>query len=163
MRKRRPTIRIDKWLVALNLEDTKRVQRDVEAPAYMCECELCALWKSNYKTVLPRDYLHQLARACIDLDYPTELYESSNDINHLYVRIQFHIVGELLEGPISYSRNEVGRNMYYSEVQKSPWVSVALTNHSEAYDYHPEYKDSISGKIILVDMRLALPNMAKNA
>ena len=158
MKQRRPTIRIDDWKIALNLEDTKSVQRDEAAPAYNCGCDLCRKWKAIYKKLLPETYLGQLTRAFIDLDYPTELYESDSNKNGVSIRIQFHIVGKILDGPITYSHREDGRHMFYSEIRKDPWLTVALTKHSETYDYHPEYTDSKSGDIILVDMRLFLPH-----
>jgi len=156
MSDRRPTVPIDSWKIALNLQDTKSIQRDSKAPAYNCECNLCQSWKTQYKEILPQSIFLELRRAMVDLDYPTELYEYGKENGNSLVRIHFHIVGKVLSGPQPSQPTELGRHLHYSEIQQTPFVSISVIRHSESYEYQPEYKKNKSGEVILLDMRLAL-------
>lgn len=156
MTERRPTVPIDEWRIALNLSDTRLVQKDRSAPAYNCECNLCQRWKEQYRELLPESLYKELSRAQINLDYPTELYEYGRQSENSLVRIHFHIVGKVLSGPQTSQPKETGRHLHYSEVRESPLVSISVIRHSESlYEYHPEYNKTKSGEIILLDIRLA--------
>ena len=158
MSDRRPTISINAWRVALNLEQTKSIQRDRNAPAYNCGCNLCVRWKKHYRKLLPSSLYMELSRALVDLDNPSELYEQSKDEGLSLIRVNFHIIGKILRGPQPAQPTEYGRHLYYSEIQKTPYVAIAVIRHAESYEYQPEYKKSSAGEAILLDMRVGLPS-----
>ena len=117
MKKQRPTIPIDVWKIAVNLEHTQNVQKDTKAPAFNCGCKLCKNWKASYKTLLPEGFYNQLSRSCIDLEYPTELYEFEKKNHGSHIRVQFHIVGKILDGPQTVQKTNSGRQLFYKEIR----------------------------------------------
>lgn len=159
MKQRRPTIPISQWRIALNFEETSKVQNQKGTPAHGCSCESCEYWRLTYSSILPEQILEQLLRLGIGIDTPSDVYEHGEEEDGRAFRVIFHVVGKFLSGSEYYKYDELlDRNLLnYQILRDRPYFSIVVLPHSESYDVAPEYKKNKDGELITIDMRLSIP------
>ncbi len=155
--KRRLTIPVFKWRLAIHLEATRNLQNQKGTPAHNCECDLCRLWREAYPELIPETLLSELKRVGIDLNFPTEFYDSNSnsDTSDMCCRIMFHAVGKVLSGPGSSIANKrLGENvMNYITVREQPYFSIMVLSERNSYEAAPVLTDSSVGEILCFDIR----------
>ncbi|TQV76858.1 hypothetical protein FLL45_02565 [Aliikangiella marina] len=159
MNKLRPTIPIANWKVALNIEESQKVQNQESVPAFNCDCESCEHWRKMYEKVLPEGILLELKRLGINLDTPSDAYEHGSGEDGRHFRIIFHIVGRILSGPEAYRcEQQIDSSVLnYQVTRETPYFSIVVLPYAESYDKGPIYEKSKKGELITIDMRLSIP------
>jgi hypothetical protein len=157
MKKRRPTIPLFLWKLAVNTESTKQIQNHSSSPAHNCECEWCLLWRNQVEELLPDTIKEQLLRIGIDLNRPSELYKFGQDIDHYSMRVIYHLVGKVLSGPIQRIDKDGDKFLTYQTVRKVPYFSLNVIPENQSLEYCPKLNDSSAGDVIIVDFRLDVP------
>ncbi|MDG9667787.1 hypothetical protein ONV78_08595 [Hahella sp. CR1] len=158
MKMRRPTIPIAKWKLATHLEATHEIQNQKGVPAYGCDCEWCFNWKHYWKVVLPEELQEQLKRVGVELDHPTDLYEFKSDEDGSSIRVIYHAVGKILEGPNQWKSTDIGEVLMYSTIREHPYLSLVVFPQSQSYDKAPVLKNRSAGELVRIDLRLVIPN-----
>ncbi|CAM2809386.1 hypothetical protein SHLO109777_01935 [Shewanella loihica] len=158
MKKQRPTIPVGTWKLATNLEATRQIQGQAGVPAYKCDCEWCTKWRHCFSEVLPNDLLDQLSRIGIELEAPTDLYRYDSDENGFSIRVVYHAVGKILEGPTQWTSNDMGEMLMYSTLREDPHLSLVVFPQSQSHDAGPSFKTKKEGDLIRIDMRLKVPS-----
>lgn len=158
MKKLRPTIPVNEWKLAIHLEATRDIQNQVGNPAYGCECQSCVDWKNSYQEFLPAEIMSQLKRIGIELENPTDLYQFEESKDGCNLRVVYHVIGKILEGPNPWSKNEMGDMLMYKEIRKTPYASLVVFPQSQSHDYAPVQKDTSAGDLIRLDLRLLMPS-----
>ena len=156
MKLQRPTIPLAKWKLATDLQATLTIQNQQGMPAYNCNCQWCIHWRNRYKSVLPTQLRQQLLRIGVDLNHPTDLYKMNNDENSTSIRVIFHAVGKILEGPNPWCQNDSSQALMYVPIQEQPYVSLVILPQSQSYGAAPILKDLPSSQLICIDLRLEL-------
>ena len=157
MKKQRPTIPIAKWKLATHLEATREIQNQKGVPAYGCDCEWCFNWKNCLKVVLPEELQEQLTRVGVELDHPTDLYKFEGDESGSSIRVVYHAVGKILEGPRQWKSTDVGEILIYSTIRKQPYLSLVVFPQSHSHDQAPILNNKSAGELIRIDLRLVIP------
>jgi hypothetical protein len=67
----RPTIPLDLWKTAVDLEATRAIQDQPGTPAYGCQCDQCRYWTKAAANVLPESLFDQFLRIGIAPKRPT--------------------------------------------------------------------------------------------
>ena len=125
--KRRPTIQFLDWKIALDLEETARVQSSKDVPAYNCQCEDCETWRSRYPKVLPENILKQLVRLKINIDKPSDVYKFGRGY-----RVSFHCVGRILSEPSVFKLDENGEEIRsFTALEHAPHLSFIVHKQSK--------------------------------
>lgn len=158
MKNLRPTIPVQEWKLAVHLEATRGVQNQAGNPAYGCECKSCKDWRNAFEEFLPNELKSQLKRVGIELEHPTDLYRFDASKEGCHLRIVYHAIGKILEGPNSWSKNEDGDVLMYKEVSDNPNISLVVLPQSQLHDHAPTHKDTSTGDLIRFDFRLLLPS-----
>ncbi|HAS8156417.1 hypothetical protein [Vibrio vulnificus] len=158
MKKQRPTIPIAEWKLATHLEATREIQNQKGVPAYGCDCEWCFKWKRSLTVLLPKDLQEQLTRAGVELAHPTDLYKFDSDKSGACIRVVYHAVGKILEGPNQWTSTSTGEILMYSTIREQPYLSLVVFPQSQSYDKCPVLKNTSSGDLVRIDFRLVIPN-----
>lgn len=158
MKKQRPTIPIAEWKLATHLEATREIQNQKGVPAYDCDCEWCFKWKHCFETVLPEELQEQLTRVGVELDHPTDLYKYESDEHGACVRVVFHAVGKILEGPNQWKSTDMGEMLMYSIIRENPYLSLVVFPQSQSHDESPVLKNTSAGELVRIDLRLVISN-----
>ncbi|WP_105168165.1 hypothetical protein [Pseudoalteromonas sp. T1lg23B] len=158
MKKQRPTIPIAEWKLATHLEATREIQNQKGVPAYGCDCEWCFNWKHCLKVLLPEELQGQLTRVGVELDHPTDLYKYESDENGSSIRVVYHAVGKILEGPNQWKSTDMGEMLMYSTIREQPYLSLVVFPQSQSHDEAPVLKNTSAGELVRIDLRLAIPN-----
>lgn len=158
MKKQRPTIPIAELKLATHLEATRQIQNQKGVPAYGCYCEFCFYWKHSLKIVLPEELQHQLTRVGVELEHPTELYEFESDEIGSCIRVVYHVVGKILEGPCQWKSTELGKMLMYFTIRKQPYLSLVVLPQSLSHDKAPVLNNEFAGELVRIDLRLVIPN-----
>ena len=162
MKKQRPTISISEWKLAVHLEATSKVQRDPLNPAFQCGCVECIGWLSCYEEILPVEVIRELKRVGIDLEYPTDLYKYKKSEAGSFIRVVYHVVGKILEGPNQWIDGRDGRSLCYQTMNETPFLSIVVFPQKQSFDHSPEFKPGLDGELIRIDLRLLLPSKYLN-
>lgn len=158
MKKRRPTIPIAGWRLATHLEATREIQYQKGVPAYGCDCEWCFNWKHCLKVVLPEELQEQLTRVGVALGHPTDLYKYESDENGSSIRVVYHAVGKILEGPNQWKITDMGKILMYSTIREQPYLSLVVFPQSQSHDEAPIIEGTFDGDLVRIDLRLVVPN-----
>ncbi|WP_148212558.1 hypothetical protein [Hahella chejuensis] len=158
MKRRRPTVPISEWKLATHLEATHEIQNQKGVPAYGCDCEWCFIWKHCLKDVLPEELQGQLTRVGVELEHPTDVYKFSDNENGSSIRVVYHSVGKILEGPNHWKRTDIGAMLMYSTIRENPYLSLVVFPQSQSLDEAPVLKNTSAGELVRIDFRLAIPN-----
>lgn len=158
MKKQRPTIPIAEWKLATHLEATREIQNQKGVPAYGCDCEWCFSWKHCLKLVLPEELQEQLARVGVELDHPTDLYKFESDESGYSIRVVYHAVGKILEGPSQWKSTEIGEMLMYSTIREQPYLALVVFPQRLSKDQAPVLNNKSAGELIRIDLRLVIPN-----
>ncbi|MFA0790755.1 hypothetical protein ACCI51_09380 [Microbulbifer echini] len=158
MKKLRPTIPVHEWKLSINLKATREIQNQSGNPAFDCNCQSCMDWRSSFKEFFPTELLGQLQRVGIDLEHPTDLYQYNETNDGSSLRIVYHAVGKILEGPNQWTKNEMGDVLMYREVRQTPYVSIVVFPQSQSYDHAPVLENTASGDLVRLDLRLLMPS-----
>lgn len=157
MKKLRPTIPVDKWKLAVNLESTRQIQNQKGTPAYGCECKSCANWRASLDEVIPTQLREEMTRVGINLKCPTDLYEFESNNGQSSIRVLFHAVGKILSGPNQWKATEFGKSLLYSTVSFEPNVALVVIAQNESLEQAPVFQKSANGELIQIDLRVQLP------
>jgi hypothetical protein len=158
MKKQRPTIPISEWKVATHLAATRDIQNQKGVPAYGCDCEWCINWKHCLSEILPKELQEQLTRIGVELEHPTDLYKYDTKENGSSIRVVYHAVGKILNGPNQWTSNDMGEMLMYRTVRDEPYLSLVVFPQSQSSDEAPILKDSSAGELVRIDFRLVIPN-----
>lgn len=158
MKRQRPTIRIWEWKLAINLEATRKVQNQEGVPAYNCDCEWCSNWRRHLEELLPKELKEQLLRVGIELEHPTDVYQFDRHEKSSSIRVTYHAVGKILEGPNQWAEGSIGTMLMYYPVRKEPRLSLVILPERHSFEHAPVLKDSSAGELIHIDMRLEVPD-----
>jgi hypothetical protein len=158
----RPTIPLDAWRIAVDLDVTRAIQHQCGTPAYACECEQCRHWRAIAARALPASLFHQLCRIGITPTRPTDLYAFHRDDNGEHYRITFHIAGKLLSGPDAWCETErFGSQLRYRELAPSPDnIVIAVFPHHRTRYPAPTLPTTSTSSLIQVDLRMRVPTPA---
>jgi hypothetical protein len=159
MKKRRPTIPFSNWMLAVDLEGTRKIQNQKGTPAYNCDCDLCKEWKLAYKKIIPENLFEEFARIGIDLQSPTDLYGSSSGNEEREIRVTFHFIGKILSGLNGATHDDSFDydGFPYEVVRDKPYFSVRVIPQHEAYVSSPKCEVKGNSRILCIDMRLGYP------
>ncbi len=157
MKKQRQTIPLSKWKVAVHLEATRHIQNQKGNPAYRCKCEWCINWKLHCKDILPEELQVQLNRVGVELGNPTDLYKYDEDESGSYIRIVYHVVGNILNGPNTWVNNDMSEVLMYQTIRKSPYLSIILFSQKQYHGYAPTVEEPVAGNLQRIDFRLLIP------
>ncbi|WP_330961043.1 hypothetical protein [Photobacterium sp. 53610] len=163
MKKLRPTIPVAEWKLAIHLQATLNLQNQPGVPADGCLCAWCARWKACWRQVLPENLQAQLNRAGVDLTHPTDVYAFGADENEPSIRVIYHAVGKVLDGPNPWQRTETGKRFMYRTLRQEPHVAFLVYPQRQSDIQAPVLKDRSAGELICFDFRLALPNQVSQA
>ncbi|WP_444892137.1 hypothetical protein ACJJIE_14405 [Microbulbifer sp. TRSA001] len=158
MKKQRPTIPIAGWKLATHLEATREIQNQKGVPAYGCDCEWCFNWKHCLKVILPEDLRGHLTRVGLELDHPTDLYKYESDEGGTSIRVVYHAVGKILEGPNQWKSTDLGEMLMYSTIRENPYLSLVVFPQSQSHDESPVLKNTSASELVRIDLRLVIPN-----
>ena len=154
---RRPTIPIADWRIAVHLDATRAIQNQPGTPAYGCDCEWCTSWPLSYQNILPKDLVDQFSRVGVDVRHPTDIYGSMNFELGSLVRATFHVVGKIIDGPVSWVGTKFGSMQTGQILREDPWLLLRVVPHRECrWDPAPKLEDPSAGDVLAVDMRLAV-------
>lgn len=155
----RPTIPIDAWRIAVDLETTRAIQEQPDTPAYGCGCDQCSHWANNVEKILPKSLFDQLHRLGIAPERPTDIYSPHRTDEGEHLRITFHVAGRLLSGPAVWLETEVlGSQLHYREL--APWpnyLGLAVFPHKQTLYPAPVLPASCESELIQIDMRMFVP------
>ncbi|WP_196137546.1 hypothetical protein [Aliikangiella sp. G2MR2-5] len=159
MKKRRPTIPFSGWMLAVDLEETRKIQNQKGTPAYGCDCDLCTEWKLAYKKIIPEKLLDEFGRAGVELQSPTDLYGSGSGDEERTIRVTFHFIGKILSGLNGATHDD--RFDYdgfpYEVVRDNPYFSVRVIPQQETYVSAPNCEAKGNSRVLCIDMRLGYP------
>ena len=158
MKTQRPTIPIAEWKVATHLEAKREIQNQKGVPAYCCDCEWSFNWKHSLKVVLPEELQLQLARVGVELDHPTDLYQIERDESGSSIRVVYHAVGKIVEGPSQWKSTDIGEMLMYSTIRRQPYLSLVVFPQNQSKDQAPVLNNKSAGELIRIDLRLVIPN-----
>lgn len=158
MKKQRPTIPISEWKLATHLEATREIQNQKGMPAYDCDCEWCYTWKHCLRVVFPEALRKQLTRIGVDLNHPTDLYKFESDDSNSSIRVVYHAVGRIIDGPNQWKTTEIGKMRMYVTIREKPYLSLAVFPQSQSHEKAPALKNNTAGELICIDFRLSIPN-----
>ncbi len=155
---RRPTINFAQWVFSIDLEGTREIQGQPDAPAYRCKCEYCEAWRANFKVNITNELINEFNRIGIDLTQPTECYGSKVDSNTYDLRATFYFVGKIRNGPDSkiFDNGLNEKIMNYVPLRKYPWLSVMVLPCRDSYEARPKRPDGTESDIVCIDIRLSL-------
>lgn len=157
MKKLRPTIPISEWRVSVHLEETRKIQNQPGTPTYKCDCEWCQKWKSCFE-VLPEKIKNELLRVGIELEHPTDLYKYQENDKGKYIRVVYHAVGKILNGPNQWRDGlGEGKALTYHTIRDKPLVSLVVFPQSQSFDESPVFENKAEGDLLRIDFRLCLP------
>ncbi|PLR59064.1 hypothetical protein CYU11_03355 [Vibrio parahaemolyticus] len=108
--------------------------------------------------MLPKDLREQLTRAGVELVHPTDLYKFDSDKSGASIRVVYHAVGKILEGPNQWISTSTGKILTYSIIREQPYLSLVVLPQSQSYDKAPVLKNTSSSDLVRIDFRLVLPN-----
>ena len=158
----RPTIPLSHWKIAVNLQETRAIQRNPGMLATNCKCAHCENWRLVFNEVLPKKLISELERIGISPGYPSDSYGGRPKDGIADFRVWYHVVGKILSGPSVWMQKELGgesenvRN--YTTLEEHPYfVSLAIQSQEQFYDPAPELDIDISGKLIQIDFRTEVP------
>ena len=158
MKKQRPTIPIADWKLAIHLEATREIQNQKVVPAYNCDCEWCFNWRCCLKVVLPKELRQQLTRIGVELEHPTDLYQFQSDHGGASIRVVYHAVGKILEGPNQWKSTDIGEMLMYSTIRETPYLSLVVFPQSQFHDISPVLSNTSAGELVRIDFRLVIPS-----
>jgi len=150
-----PTIPLLEWKISSNLKASRIIQNQEGLPAYNCKCEWCVFWKLNYFEILPEALMAQMKRLGVDLLNPTDLYKFGGTKQEPELRITYHTVGKVLEGPSVWVENELGNYLSYYLIPNYNHIGVVLMTASSSSAFHPSYSGT-SGEVLIIDLRLKI-------
>jgi hypothetical protein len=152
----RPTIPLDAWRIAIDLETTRAVQHQRGTPAYKCGCEQCRHWRNIAATALPKPLFSQLRRLGITPERPTDVYSYDRNDDSEEYRITFHVAGKLLSGPDAWRETErLGSLLQYRDVAPAPnYIAIAVFPHKKTRYPAPVLPAASTGLLIQVDIRM---------
>lgn len=159
MKKRRPTIPLLNWMLAIDLDATRKIQNQGGTPAYGCDCDLCTEWKLAYKKIIPIKLLQAFNRIGIELKSPTDLYGSGSGNDERTIRVTFHFIGKILSGLNGATHDDrVDYDGFpYELVRDKPHLILRIIPQEETHVSAPEYKVKGNSRILGIDMRLSYP------
>ncbi len=158
----RPTLSISHWKIAVDLENTRRIQRSPGMLATDCECDQCSNWRMVFDEVLPDDLLKELARVGISPGYPSDCYGYGPEEGVEKFRVWFHAVGKILSGPSGWIETEIGGQTSmarkYVAMREKPYpLSLVIQRASEFCDQPPALDDVDLRTLIQIDFRATVP------
>jgi hypothetical protein len=155
----RPTIPLDAWRIAVDLETTRAIQDQPGTPAHGCQCDQCCYWTEAAANVLPKSLFDQFRRIGITPERPTDVYSPHHADDGEHFRITFHIAGRLLSGPVAWDETEhYGSQLRYREL--APWpdyLGIVVFAHKQTRYPAPTLPASCTSELIQVDMRMFVP------
>lgn len=157
MKKQRPTIPIAEWKVATHLQATREIQNQPGVSAYNCDCEWCVAWQQCFRQVLPKALQLQLTRVGVKLSHPTDLYLFDKDTENASLRVVYHAVGKILEGPNVWKSCEEMDMLMYSILSEQPYVSMVVIPQCQTHGTAPVLPSNSDGELIRIDFRLQIP------
>lgn len=157
--RRRPTIPLCDWRIAVHLEATRTIQNQPGTPAYACECAACSEWRKHWRLVLPPELVDQLQRVGIDLDHPTDLYAYDRTQAGSDCRVTFHCVGEIQSGPNTWRELPNGSELlHYTTLRGGQdFIIMAIYPHRQSFLTAPAHPMPKQGELIQIDIRLHMP------
>ncbi len=157
--RRRPTIPISYWSLALDLDATKHVQRLSENPAEGCNCESCANWRAIGSSVLPTALKQEIQRAGCSIEFPADSYIFEQSEGRTLCRIVYFIVGKILSGPNAMVvSQEAEENSYnYQCLRENPWLTFLVMRQRDYHGYSPAFDECRDSEAIRLDLRLEVP------
>ncbi len=155
----RPTIPLDAWRIAIDLETTRAIQYQRGTPAYKCGCEDCRHWRDIAATALPKPLFDQLRRLGTTPTRPTDVYVFNRDDDGVEYRITFHVAGKLLSGPGAWLETErLGMLLQYRDVAPAPnYIGMAVFPHNKTRYPAPALPAASTSPLIQVDIRMRVP------
>jgi hypothetical protein len=155
----RPTIPLDAWRIAIDLETTRAIQHQRGTPAYKCGCTQCRRWRDIAATALPKPLFNQLRRLGITPERPTDVYAFHHDDNGEDYRITFHVAGKLLSGPVAWlETGRFGSELQYRDVAPAPnYIALAVFPHNITRYPAPTLPSASKSQLIHVDIRMRVP------
>ena len=152
----RPTIPLDAWRIAVDLEATRAIQHQPGTPAHGCTCEPCRRWNDIAATVLPASLVDQLRRLGIAPERPTDLYVYHRDADGEHVRITFHVAGRLLSGPAVWSETDtIGAQLHYRALAlPHQRIGLAVYPHPRMDASSPVLPAGCRSELIQIDIRM---------
>ena len=152
---RRPTIPICDWRVAVHLEATKKIQGQHGTPGFNCDCDECTRWRKDWSIILPHSLGKELERFGIDPARPTDIYGGN------FPRVSYHVVGKILSGPVGhYIDDKWGWTQGYIVIREEPQLMISVARSLETTAANPYLENNDDGELILIDLRLKLPEAA---
>ena len=158
MKKRRPTIPIGEWKLAVHLEATRKIQNQKGIPANDCDCDLCTGWKNSLDQVFPDDIIKNLTRIGIEPKCPTDFNKYGENETGESLRVIYHAVGKILSGPNQFRTDDLGGSLIYHPVRIEPRLSLVVIPQKQSYVYAPIIDDASAGMLICIDFRLVMPH-----
>ena len=158
--KRRPTIPIDDWLVAVDLEETARVRTNGVAPARSCACAWCQNWRLVANQVIPESLRAQLRRLGHNVESPTDAYARFDQKERVgQYRIIYQFFGRILSGPSVVSNDAaLGEVVKYKPVGLAPThVDLLVARSSEVWPWTQRAPGG-SGELLQIDIRASVPS-----
>jgi hypothetical protein len=158
----RPTIPIVHWKIAVDLEETRRIQRNPGMLATNCECNSCRNWRLVWDEVLPEKIIHQLSRIGIAAKFPSDSYGYGEQDGVESFRVWFHAIGKILSGPNGWIESNISgetilaRN--YVVVRDDPLLSLVIQPCQEFVDPPPKLDGVDLKDLIQIDFRLITPH-----
>ena len=137
----RPTIPISQWKIAVDLEQTRKIQLHLKMQGNGCECKFCQNWRLVFNDIFPKYLSHQLTRLGICLQHPVNAYGNEpNDGQINNYRIWYYVVGKILSGPSTWlQREKFGDIRNYITLNESPdFLSLAIQYQDQFFDLAPE-------------------------
>jgi len=157
MKKRRPTISLGDWMLAVDLETSRKIQNQKEMPANECDCDECRHLKLALDQVFPKDIKEQLIGIGINPMNPTDFIKYDVSEKEESVRVIYHVIGKILSGPNPYRVEKFGETLIYHPVRDQPRMSMVVVPQKQAYGYAPILDDDSAGMLICIDFRLVIP------
>ncbi len=157
----RPTIPISDWKIAVDLQETRRIQRSPGMLATNCECNSCKNWQMVCHEVLPETIIHQLSRIGIAAEFPSDSYGYGSKDGVEPFRVWFHAIGKILSGPSGWSEriiaSETIPSRNYIALREEPFLSLVIQPCREFVDPPPRLDGIDLKNLIQIDFRLTIP------
>jgi hypothetical protein len=94
----------------------------------------------------------------IKLKNPTDLYMFESCDSGSSVRVVYHAVGKILNGPNQWPKNNLGNMLMYQTIRDEPFLSMVVYPQRDSHDEAPSLEDTTGGELIRIDLRLLIPN-----